>query len=230
MNDATPPRRNKTAAMDYEQQYIAQGKTVIIGLDEAGYGAWAGPVAVGAACLPITAPNIRERLHGVKDSKQMTPRQRDAAYDIVQDTALGFGIGHAEPAEIQQHGLSVALAMAYQRAYDACVKQLDKSVQVVLLDGVRTWKTFQPDDDITVSRINKGDTLSLSIAAASVLAKVWRDRYMLDVAAEHPAYAFERHKGYGTAAHRQAIERYGVLTHMHRLNYAPIQAALRKEE
>jgi ribonuclease HII len=213
--------------MDYEKHYLEHGKTVIVGLDEAGYGAWAGPVAAGAACLPLGRADLMDVLRGVKDSKQMTPLQRDAAYDAIQTVALGWGVGAATPDEIGEHGLSAALSLAYSRAYNACVGMLgDKAVEVVLIDGKTAWRTFE-DDALDIERIAKGDSLSLSIAAASVLAKVWRDRELKKLGETHPRYGFEKHKGYGTKAHITALEQFGVLHGVHRTTYRPVAALLR---
>lgn len=215
--------------MDYEQRYLADGKTVIVGLDEAGYGAWAGPVAAGAVCLPLHRADLTDVLRGVKDSKQMTPYQRAAAYEVLQQVALGWGVGAATPAEITRHGLGAALTLAYRRAYAACVARLAQPPQVVLFDGKTAWRTFEDDaaDGLAVERIPKGDTLSLTIAAASVLAKVWRDRQLEELGDQHPGYGFAQHKGYGTAAHRAALERLGVLDGVHRVTYRPVAALLR---
>lgn len=214
--------------MDYERTYIADGKTVIIGMDEAGYGAWAGPVAAAGVCLPPDE-SLLAPLKGVKDSKQMTPRQREAAYEIIQNTALGYGIGHATPAEINTLGLAAALNLAYARAFNACETMLatqDQSPDVLLIDGKSAWKTCPYEDHFIVHRQPRGDTVSLWIAAASVLAKVWRDQHMIALAEQHPAYRFELHKGYGTKAHQNALKTHGVLSGIHRETYKPIAALL----
>jgi ribonuclease HII len=218
------PRKDRTAAMDYEVKLLEQGKTIIIGMDEAGYGAWAGPVVAGAVCLPMAQADLKTVLRGVKDSKQMTRRQREDAYERIQGCALGYGIGQAAPNEIAEKGLSAALSLAYSRAYQKCADMLDNSAQVVLIDGKSAWKSFPYEKTVEMERIVKGDTLSLSIAAASVLAKVWRDNLMYEMAEEFPQYGFERHVGYGTAAHRNALKQYGVLRGIHRSNYKPIIA------
>ena len=224
---ATPPpqRRDKTAAMDYEKKYLDQGKQIIIGMDEAGYGAWAGPVVAAAVSLPLDNPHLNDTLHGVKDSKQMTRRQREAAFDTIRESSLGYGIGQASPEEIAQSGLASALSMAYNRAYQECRAALTTDVEVVLIDGKSAWRRFDPDE-IDVERIIKGDTLSLSIAAASVLAKVWRDGIMRELSKAFPLYQFESHVGYGTAAHRAALEEHGVLEGIHRHTYKPIARLL----
>jgi len=215
--------------MDYEQKYLNQGKMVIVGLDEAGYGAWAGPVAAGAVCLPLGRGDLSDVLHGVKDSKQMTPNQRAAAYDVIQAAALGWGVGSASPHEISEGGLSAALALAYRRAYVACCDMLgNRGVEVVLIDGKSAWRSYDDDapEGVIVQRIPKGDSLSLTIAAASVLAKVWRDRELEKLGKRYPGYGFEKHKGYGTAAHMAALQQQGVLHGIHRTTYRPVAALL----
>ncbi len=213
--------------MTYEYTHRDAGHTIIIGMDEAGYGAWAGPLAAAAVCLDLHDDALTETLRGVKDSKQMTPRQRDTAYDIIQDTATAHGIGHATPSEISKQGLSVALSLAYARAYKQCTTRLDgRATDVLLIDGISAWKDFPHTDTVAVERLPKGDTKSLSIAAASVLAKVWRDRQLITLGKTHPEYGFERHKGYGTQAHQDALNQHGVLHDIHRRNYRPIRALL----
>ena len=213
--------------MTYENQYLRSGHRVIVGMDEAGYGAWAGPLAAAAVCLHLQDDRLTETLKGVKDSKQMTPLQREAAYDVIQATAWGYGIGYVTPDEISEQGLSVALGLAYARAYEKCAAMLaEHAIHVLLIDGVSAWKAFPHTDHVTVDRVPKGDTKSLSIAAASVLAKVWRDRELIKLSDTHPGYGFERHKGYGTQAHQDALHRLGVLPGIHRQNYRPICALL----
>ncbi|MEL7235095.1 MAG: ribonuclease HII, partial [Chloroflexota bacterium] len=208
--------------MSIEQAYLDAGKTVIIGVDEAGYGAWAGPVAAAAVCLPWDDTEaLREALKGVKDSKQMTPRQRDNAYkNQIPQTALAHGIGHATPDEINAHGLAWALGKAFERAYMECAERLGEiEPQVLLIDGKSTWKSCPFTDEVHVQRVPDGDNLSLTIAAASVLAKVWRDRKLAELGEQYPAYGFERHKGYGTKAHQEALRSDGVIDGVHRRTY-----------
>ncbi len=231
MNEQAPAplqrRRDRTAGMTYEQQYLQQGKTVIVGMDEAGYGAWAGPVAAAAVCLPLTDSSLIEQLHGVKDSKQMTARQRQTAFDVIKDVALGWGIGHATPAEIGTLGLSPALSLTFTRAYKDCADMLGETdVEVLIIDGKSTWRDCPHAQTVLFERVPDGDHHSLTIAAASVLAKVWRDDQMVKLAADHPAYGFDRHKGYGTQAHSAALREHGVLRGVHRRNYKPIAALL----
>lgn len=213
--------------MTYEQQYLDSGKHIIVGMDEAGYGAWAGPVAAAAVCLPLHSDDLAAQLKGVKDSKQMTRRQRESAYETIQAVALGHGIGHATPNEISTLGLSAALSLAFKRAYDACVAALgETAVEVIMIDGKSTWKDCPYQDACQFEHVPNGDDKSLTIAAASVLAKVWRDKQLIELGKQYPDYGFERHKGYGTRAHQAALKAHGVLHDIHRRNYKPVQALL----
>jgi ribonuclease HII len=183
---------------------------LLAGLDEAGRGAWAGPVSAGAVILPPN-PALTERLQGVRDSKQMTPRQRTAWAKIIQSTALAWGVGMASNIEIDTIGILPATRLAMKRALAA----LDPTPQHLLVDALRL-----PEINLPQTALIKGDCRCLSIAAASVLAKTARDELMIELAQQYPAYGFERHKGYGTASHRQAMQTTG-LSAIHRLSYAP---------
>lgn len=233
-NPPSLPRKDRTAAVDHEKVYLDAGKRWIVGMDEAGYGAWAGPVVVAAVCLPFDDPALGTLLKGVKDSKQMTVRQREAAYETIREAAWGWGIGFGGLETINTQGIASALVDGYQQAYSACQQMMKVRYQsapdVLLLDGRYVWRENTLPDTLTVERLVKGDTLSLSIAAASVLAKVIRDRKLIELGEQHPDYGFERHKGYGTAAHREAIVAHGVLREVHRTSYKPIAALLSESE
>lgn len=222
-----PPRRSeRTTPFTLEQTYQAQGKQVIIGVDEVGYGAWAGPLVVGAVCLRVGQANLLETLKGIKDSKQMTHRQREAAYEPIQSMAWAWDIAPIEASIIDQIGLARAHSQAMEQAVRGCLAKLNCSTpDMLLLDGNKTWKNA-PFEPSTVQRIKQGEQHSLSIACASVLAKVWRDRHMCDLAPIHPDYWFEHHKGYGTPEHQIALKRHGVREGIHRMSYKPIQQLL----
>lgn len=175
------------------------GIETIAAVDEAGRGPLAGPVAAAAVVLP---PGVEAAgsLQGVRDSKQMTPRQREAGAVRIRQTALAWGIGFASAAEIDTLGILPATRLAAQRAIAA----LPIQPQHILLDCL-----FLPELAIPQTSLVKGDCRSLSIAAASVLAKTARDAWMAALDARCPGYGFAAHKGYGTAAHRSAIERLG---------------------
>jgi len=214
-----PSRKNVTASLRYERQYCTQqGCARIIGMDEVGRGAWAGPVAVGAVCLPVENQHLSTTLAGVRDSKQMTPRQRASLVERIQTTAVVWGIGSASSDEIDALGIVKATRLAMQRALDDTRTQRpDFQPDCLFLDSI-LW----PETKIAQVSIPKGDTLSLSIAAASVIAKVWRDTLMTSLDADYPQYGFAVHKGYGVPQHEQAIKEFGP-TAIHRKTFRPIR-------
>ena len=184
----------------------------LAGLDEAGRGAWAGPVSAGAVILPQDA-DLCIQLKGVRDSKQMTPRQRATWAVKIRRTALAWGVGFASHTEIDALGILPATRLAMQRA----LAQLALPPQHLLLDAVRLPAVALPQTVLI-----KGDVRCLSIAAASVLAKTVRDELLVAWEQEYPGYGFARHKGYGTAAHRQALQEKGPCP-LHRFSFAPIR-------
>lgn len=215
-------RKDKTASMENETALHAQGFRFIVGLDEAGYGAWAGPVVAGAVCLPANV-DVTHALAGVRDSKQMTRLQREKLFTQIQHTAITWGVGQGTQAEIDTNGLRTATRMALSRALqDAIQRQPGFIPDCLLFDGLGV---SEPIYTCYVQNIKYGDTLSLSIAAASVLAKVCRDAHMHELEEELPGYGFGQHKGYGTAMHRAALQERGV-SPVHRRTYKPIQQLL----
>ncbi len=194
--------------LSFEQALWAAGVRYAAGIDEAGRGALAGPVAAAAVILP-PEPGLAEHLAGVQDSKQLSPAQRQALRPRIQEAALAWGVGMASPQEIDQLGILPATRLAAWRAIQA----LQPAPQHLLLD----WLLL-PDLDIPQTALVKGDCRVLSIAAASILAKTARDDLMVDLAAQHPAYGFEQHKGYGTLAHRRALASCGPCP-QHRLTW-----------
>jgi ribonuclease HII len=204
---------NKTASLLYEHQFQQSGCTNIMGFDEAGRGTWAGPVAAGAVSLPLERKDLSKVLTGVRDSKQMTPRQRAQLVDRIKEIALAWGVGSASSGEIDEFGIVKATKLAMQRAYQMANFRPD----CILLDSL-AW----PEMNIPQICLVKGDTLSLSIAAASVIAKVWRDEHMRQLDQQYPQYQFAAHKGYGTAKHLAALEQYGP-SPIHRMTFAPLR-------
>ena len=192
------------------------GLNFIAGVDEAGRGAWAGPVTAAAVILPLDQEGLAGILSGVRDSKQMSPAQRGKWVEIVTGNAIAVSVGWAEYDEIDEIGIVPATRLAMKRA----VQGLDHSVDHLLIDAVKL-----PDVDIPQTSLIKGDARSLSIAAASVLAKVSRDRLMKMLDSDYPGYGFDRHKGYGTATHQKALASLGVSA-IHRRSYAPIKSLL----
>ncbi len=199
--------------LDEELAFFRAGYRHIAGLDEAGRGAWAGPVMVGAVILPLDRPDLLTLLADVRDSKQLTPRQREEVLPTIVRVAAATAVGGAEPAEIDQLGIAAATRLAMRRALDALAVRPD----CLLLDAFPL-----PESPLPQKAIVRGDSISLSIAAASILAKVTRDRWMVELDRKCPGYEFARHKGYGTAAHRQAISTLGP-TPWHRLSWAPFR-------
>lgn len=210
-----PPKKRalKTASLMYEHQYLQSGCGKIMGFDEAGRGTWAGPVVAGAVALPIERKDLTRVLMGVRDSKQMTPRQRVSLAERIKEVALAWGVGSASSQEIDDLGIVPATKLAMRRALDMTNFQPD----CLMLDSL-AW----PEVSIPQISLVRGDTLSLSIAAASVVAKVWRDDYMRALDEQYPQYAFGIHKGYGTARHQAALQQYGPCD-LHRKSFAPIR-------
>ncbi len=202
-----------TPDLRFESALWAAGEPRIAGIDEAGRGAWAGPVAAGAVILPPN-PLIAQRLHAVRDSKQMTPAERAFWAKEIKIYALCWGVGFASNLEIDQLGILPATRLAIARALD----QLAFSPQHLLIDALLLPEILLPQ-----TALIKGDARSLSIAAASVLAKTARDALMIDLDLRYPAYGFARHKGYGTALHQRALEIAGPCE-IHRFSFAPIKA------
>lgn len=214
------PRKTITAGLKPEQDLIAQGKRCIIGIDEAGRGAWAGPVFAGAVMLPLDRSDLTNLLAGVRDSKQMTARSRGLLIAAIKMYALAWGVGSAEHHEIDALGIVPATCLAMKRALDQAISRAPTPADFLLLDSIKcadlsTW-------GYPYTAMIKGDRLSLSIAAASVLAKVSRDDHMREMHLLYPNYGFNIHKGYGTAKHQMAIHEYGACA-IHRMSFAPLR-------
>lgn len=212
--------KKNSANMKYENIIRAQGFNGIVGMDEAGRGAWAGPVTVGAVALPLGLPGLSKLLVGVRDSKEMTPRQRASVVDTIKDCALAWGVGSASHAEIDDLGIELAQRVAMQRALDDLRRRYPTfQPECLLLDAV-LWPEMI--GKIPQVSIVDGDARSISIAAASIIAKTWRDNHMSELDTQYPHYGFAIHKGYGTARHQSALKEHGICT-IHRRYYKPIQ-------
>lgn len=212
------PRSTKTASLRHEYTYFRRGHRYIIGIDEAGRGPWAGPVSAGAVCLPLERDDLSKALKGVRDSKQMTENQRTTLAETIKEVALVWGVGHATATEIDEIGIIPATMLAMQRALETALSEEPFEPSCLFIDDMLLPELLHYPQ---ISLI-EGDSRSLSIAAASVLAKTWRDAYLLDIDAEFPQYGFAQHKGYGTAAHRAALKQYGP-SPVHRHTYRPIR-------
>lgn len=200
--------------LQFETSLWQLGQGPLAGLDEAGRGAWAGPVTAAAVILPELT-TLRQRLWGVRDSKTMTPAQRSHWAVEIKAIALAWGVGFASPLEIDRLSILPATRLAMQRALAA----LGLAPRHLLLDAVRLAV------DLPQTALIKGDARSLSIAAASVLAKTARDAQMVSAGAEHPGYGFERNKGYGTRLHQEGLRRLGPCP-IHRRSFAPVRQCL----
>jgi ribonuclease HII len=195
--------------LDVEHSYAGR---VVCGVDEAGRGPWAGPVVAAAVIL-----DMQEIPEGIHDSKKLNAKKREALYERIMATSQAYAIAQASVAEIDTLNILHATMLAMQRA----VMALELRPQVALIDGNRAPALA----GIHAHTIVKGDALSLSIAAASILAKVHRDHIMHELDGVYPMYGFAAHAGYGTAQHQDALQRYGVTVH-HRRSYAPVKALL----
>jgi ribonuclease HII len=193
------------------------GARVVAGLDEAGRGALAGPVVAAAVVLPQDAPRVLDDLAEVRDSKQLDAATRVGLVRRILGAAAGVGIGAAGPDIVDAIGIARAGDVAMLRA----LARLPRPADFLLVDGFRLKLSSLPQHGIV-----RGDQTVLSIAAASIIAKVHRDAWMIRLAMEVPGYGFEQHKGYGSAAHLQAIRERGATAH-HRLTWAPIGLATR---
>lgn len=201
----------KDAHLRFERSFKTQGHRLIAGADEVGRGALAGPVSVGMVMIDATTAKA---LKGVRDSKLLTAPDREALVPVIRTWAAAYGVGHASPAEIDSLGLMAALRLAGTRAWLQILAVARPDV--VILDGNYDWLSAQPQAslfevsdgagcDAPVHTKIKADLQCLSVAAASVLAKVERDAMMIKLADEYPAYGWEANKGYATGSHRAAI-------------------------
>ena len=204
--------------LDLEQAVREElGVNYLAGVDEAGRGAVAGPVVAAAVILPLDAPERLQHLDGVNDSKQITAQKRASLYSLIVEHAVAYGIGSTAAADIDEMGIVAANAQAMK----AALRQLDPAGEFLLIDGRMRLKGIA----LPQRAVIRGDSLSLTIAAASILAKVARDRHMIDQDDHFPQYGFARHKGYCTAQHVAALEEHGPCS-IHRHSFAPIRRGL----
>ncbi len=210
MRQTNKPKHIPT--LEEEMALFDQGYSFIAGLDEAGRGCLAGPVVAAAVILPL-APDTPDRFAGVNDSKQLTEQTRERLYTVIMQNAVAVGVGIGTVELIDKRNILIATKHAMQEALHA----LSPAPQALLLDALRL-----PDINLPQRDLIKGDSRSLSIAAASIIAKVTRDRMMYILHQEYPAYGFDQHKGYGTAAHLTALRTHGATPH-HRYSFAPVR-------
>jgi ribonuclease HII len=202
-----PPQPNLT----FERDLWKHGISKIAGVDEAGRGALAGPVAAAAVILPQDDP-ILIRMEQIRDSKQLDPGKRDELRILIERLVVSWGVGLSDNLEIDQFGIAFATRLAVHRA----VSQLSPLPDHLLVDYI-----VLPDEDLPQTRLVKGDARSLSIAAASILAKTHRDQLLISLDKDYPLYGLKNNKGYGTQEHRQAIRQHGPCP-IHRLSFAPM--------
>lgn len=200
----TPP----VDLLTFEQQARKKGYRLIAGIDEAGRGPLAGPVVAAAVILPEGL-----RIAEVNDSKMLNSQTRERLFDVIMAQALAVGIGMAEPEQIDR----INILQATRQAMLEAVVNLSRQPDYLLIDGITTI-----DSPLPQKTIKKGDSHSLSIAAASIIAKVSRDRLMCDMDALHPGYGFAGHKGYGSASHLQAIRLLGPSA-IHRMTFGGVK-------
>ena len=213
MTKRSKPALPDRPTLDHELQLIQSGHALVAGMDEAGRGAWAGPVVAAAVILDLAEVS---HLTEVNDSKQLSARQRDKLYQIVIDHCVAYGVGQGSVEEIDTIGILPATRLAMARAVAALNQQPD----ALIIDSVRLPQVNKPQ-----AVFNFADSISLSVAAASILAKVTRDRLMIELDAQYPAYQFARHKGYGTQIHQAALQSVGPCQ-IHRTSFKPISALL----
>lgn len=190
--------------LEYEVEAKSKGYKAVCGVDEAGRGPLAGPVCAAAVILPENTI-----IDGVNDSKKLSEKKREALFDVIKSSARSYCIAYATVEEIESMNILNATMLAMKRA----VEGLDVKADYAMIDGNRL-----PDLNIDSEFIIKGDAKSMSIAAASILAKVSRDRLLREYAKEYPEYQFDKHKGYGTKAHIEALKKYGPCPY-HRMSF-----------
>ena len=198
------------ANLEYESKYYEKGLTLIAGSDEAGRGPLAGPLVVAACILP---KGYQHEL--INDSKKLTDKKRRMLYEIIKKDALAY---HIEVIDIETID-KINIYQASKLGMKICLEKLSIKPEAALLDAMNF------DMDYPVESIIKGDEKSLSIAAASILAKVYRDDLMIEYSKEYPQYQFDKNKGYGTKVHLEALDKYGI-TPIHRKTYEPVKTML----
>ena len=190
---------------------------IIAGIDEVGRGCWAGPLVAGAVVLD-------KPIEGLRDSKKLSKKQREKLAPLIHEQALAVGIGWVTPEELDVSGITMAVKLAMERALAQLRTNYSEEremVSAVIIDGNIN---YLPEEPLAEAVIKADDTVP-AVSAASIVAKVARDQYMEQMALAHPAYGFEKHVGYGTAAHIAALTEHGV-TPLHRLSFAPIRTRI----
>lgn len=207
---------------DFSHEHNCSAKGLIFGFDEAGRGPWCGPVVAACVCWPDfkIAPDLAA---GINDSKKLSAAQRELLFPRILASGAYIGIGQASAQEIDELNILQATFLAMRRAKEQA-EQNGHPVDFALIDGNRL-----PRWEIPCRCLIHGDSLSLSIAAASIIAKVTRDHLMQQLAKDYPAYGWDKNAGYGTKTHLLALQKYGITPH-HRKTYKPIAELLKKED
>jgi len=206
------PGSQPAPTLEIELALHRQGFWPAAGLDEVGRGAWAGPVVAAAVILPVPCVALHKQLHGVRDSKMLSPAQRYFWAEEIGRVAVASGIGVVSARQVDEIGILPATRLAMQRSLEQLLPQ---PVHLVI-DHLRLPQINLPQTSIT-----RGDSLVLSIAAASIIAKVARDQMMIELDSRFPCYAFARNKGYGTSEHQAALQQHGACP-IHRFTYRPV--------
>lgn len=196
-------------ALDYEEKYYKQGIKFIVGVDEAGRGPLLGPVVAGAVILP---PNFKSEL--INDSKKLSAKKRNEAYELIVEVALAYAVGIVSAKEIDEINIYQASRLAMTRA----IEKLNHQYEMILSDAMPL-----PSFECPVEAIIKGDAKASCIAAASIIAKVTRDKMMDELDEMHPQYGIKNHKGYPTKEHLEALNKYGPIPEEHRFTYRPLK-------
>lgn len=202
-------------ALDYEQQFYSKKIQFIVGCDEAGRGCLLGDVFAGAVILPKDFV-----CDLINDSKQLTEKQREEAFMIIKENAIAWGVGRCTAEEIDEINILNASRLAMERAIEDMKHRFD----MIITDAVKMSKY-----DVPKVALIHGDALSQCVAAASIIAKVSRDHYCLELDKKYPQYEIAKHKGYGTKVHMEALEKYGPMKGLHRFSYKPIKKFLTQQ-
>ena len=195
-------------ALDYQEQFYSDKVKLIVGVDEAGRGPLAGPVVAAACIFPRAYIN-----NDINDSKQLSEKKREELFDVILENAVAYGVGIVSAEEIDKLNIYEATKKAMKEA----IANLKHSYDLILTDAMPLTGF-----DVDVVPIIKGDAKALPIAAASIIAKVTRDRMMKELGEKYPEYGFEIHKGYGTKKHMDALKKYGAIKGVHRYSYKPV--------
>jgi len=205
---------NKNDMYRYERKYWNQGNEYILGLDEAGRGPWAGPLVVAGCILPKCYKNDE-----INDSKKLSMKKRERLFDEIIKSAIAYDILFISAQDVDKLNPKQASINGMYEVFSS----IKPTAQVVLIDAEKV-----PKIKVKTESIIKGDAKSISIAAASILAKVARDRYMIEIANKYPEYHFDNNKGYGTIEHLKAIQKFGPIKDFHRFSYRPIKEIIKK--